>query len=569
MLLIDRLLMEYGKRSWLWIVGIVALRLFILVGITQFSLLLGKVLATMTVSTIGFVIGLCLSISLFILLVSLVQGELEYQLQARTRTMMRNEMVKKTLELDSGQLEEIGPTSSSIAALDAVEMALPYVSVYLPSLVYSFVAPLYLFFEVRKYQIGIASILLAVSWLLLPIHNLFRKNIERLRKKYWLSLEMMTRLYLDGLRGMTTLKIYNQSKAHVKKLEQYSQELNRDIHAFMKINFSSFLVTEWIMYGTLFLVVLWGIQSQLSLANNLSLLLLGYAYFASIRQLMSATHDALTAISASTKMQSILQKKTARVYEFIPANQEEGIQFENVSFSYEGRNEVIQDLNLDIKKGEVLALVGLSGCGKSTIASLALRFIDPKKGHIRLDGQDYRSLSEEILRKKLVMVPQRVHIFSGTIRSNLMLGKETASDEELFAVLKKVRLEDFVKTLPHQLDEEVGENGSRLSGGQKQKLGMARALLSDAPYMVLDEATSAVDPKNEEEIWRIIHTLFHEKTLLLISHRLSTIQQADRIVVMEEGKIVEEGTHDQLMANAGLYAQMVDQQEALEGGFGD
>ena len=527
MLLIDRLLMEYGKRSWLWIVGIVGLRLFILVGITQFSLLLGKVLATMTVSTIGFVIGLCLSISLFILLVSLVQGELEYQLQARTRTMMRNEMVKKTLELDSGQLEEIGPTSSSIAALDAVEMALPYVSVYLPSLVYSFVAPLYLFFEVRKYQIGIAYILLAVSWLLLPIHNLFRKNIERLRKKYWLSLEMMTRLYLDGLRGMTTLKIYNQSKAHVKKLEQYSQELNRDIHAFMKINFSSFLVTEWIMYGTLFLVVLWGIQSQLSLANNLSLLLLGYAYFASIRQLMSATHDALTAISASTKMQSILQKKTARVYEFIP------------------------------------------GCGKSTIASLALRFIDPKKGHIRLDGQDYRSLSEEILRKKLVMVPQRVHIFSGTIRSNLMLGKETASDEELFAVLKKVRLEDFVKTLPHQLDEEVGENGSRLSGGQKQKLGMARALLSDAPYMVLDEATSAVDPKNEEEIWRIIHTLFHEKTLLLISHRLSTIQQADRIVVMEEGKIVEEGTHDQLMANAGLYAQMVDQQEALEGGFGD
>ena len=523
----------------------------------------------MTVSTIGFVIGLCLSISLFILLVSLVQGELEYQLQARTRTMMRNEMVKKTLELDSGQLEEIGPTSSSIAALDAVEMALPYVSVYLPSLVYSFVAPLYLFFEVRKYQIGIAYILLVVSWLLLPIHNLFRKNIERLRKKYWLSLEMMTRLYLDGLRGMTTLKIYNQSKAHVKKLEQYSQELNRDIHAFMKINFSSFLVTEWIMYGTLFLVVLWGIQSQLSLANNLSLLLLGYAYFASIRQLMSATHDALTAISASTKMQSILQKKTARVYEFIPANQEEGIQFENVSFSYEGRNEVIQDLNLDIKKGEVLALVGLSGCGKSTIASLALRFIDPKKGHIRLDGQDYRSLSEEILRKKLVMVPQRVHIFSGTIRSNLILGKETASDEELFAVLKKVRLEDFVKTLPHQLDEEVGENGSRLSGGQKQKLGMARALLSDAPYMVLDEATSAVDPKNEEEIWRIIHTLFHEKTLLLISHRLSTIQQADRIVVMEEGKIVEEGTHDQLMANAGLYAQMVDQQEALEGGFGD
>ena len=159
MLLIDRLLMEYGKRSWLWIVGIVGLRLFILVGITQFSLLLGKVLATMTVSTIGFVIGLCLSISLFILLVSLVQGELEYQLQARTRTMMRNEMVKKTLELDSGQLEEIGPTSSSIAALDAVEMALPYVSVYLPSLVYSFVAPLYLFFEVRKYQIGIAYII--------------------------------------------------------------------------------------------------------------------------------------------------------------------------------------------------------------------------------------------------------------------------------------------------------------------------------------------------------------------------------------------------------------------------
>ena len=211
-----------------------------------------------------------------------------------------------------------------------------------------------------------------------------------------------------------------------------------------------------------------------------------------------------------------------------------------------------------------MALAGLSGCGKSTLASLIMRFVDASSGDIYIEGKHYNSMSVAELRKKIILVPQSVYLFTGTIRDNLLLADPNATDEKLLEVLDEVKLKDFVLSLENGLDSSVGDSGSRLSGGQKQKIGIARALLSNAPYIIFDEATSAVDSDSEQEIWKCIEELSNTKTLIIISHRLSTIKNANIIYMLENGQILESGNHEELMKNKQLYYRLVTEQDALE-----
>lgn len=242
-----------------------------------------------------------------------------------------------------------------------------------------------------------------------------------------------------------------------------------------------------------------------------------------------------------------------------------GIRMDHVSFGYEGRKTALRDVSMFVPKGKVTALCGLSGCGKSTAASLMMRFMDPQSGHIYLEGRDYLSFTPEELRKNIVMIPQTVTIFSGTIRDNLLIADPDASDEKLYEALSQAGLKSYIDSLTDGLDSETGENGSHLSGGQKQKMGIARALLSDCEYMIFDEATSSVDPESEQEIWKCIGELAKTRTLMIISHRLSSIRNADVIYVLEDGYIREHGNHEELTKNNGLYYQLCEEQRILEG----
>ena len=577
MLLMNKTLLKLARGLWFWILAIAGVSFLTLVGTTALAEIVGGFLGNLfepqeILGTVWSAVRAAFLAAVFTFLAQLAKGLLEYKTAAKARNRMRRMIFSKVLELDAGGIEKIGPVSAITASVDAVEQMQTYYSTYLPSLIYSVAAPVYLFFHLKDISMLTAVLLLAVSLLLLPVNNLFRSRIEEIRKGYWRSLDDMTGYYMDSLRGLTTLKLFDRDREHARVLGEKADVLNRNINRFMKVNFTSFLVTELMIYAAIVIALVNCTirisQGSITISQALVVLMLAYSYFSSARQLMNASHSALTAISAAGKVEEILETDTSRPYDAsLPKDPEafEGIRMEHVSYGYEGRSRALQDISLEIPKGSTAALVGLSGCGKSTTASLLMRFCDPKKGRIFLEGRDYCSMKPEELRKHIAMVPQQVNLFSGTIRENLLLAAPDADDAELWEALREAGLSSFVQSLEAGLDAGVGNAGASLSGGQRQKIGIARALLSKAEYMIFDEATSSVDPESEREIWETIGRLAHTRTLIIISHRMSSVRSADCIYVLEDGKIAQRGNHEELMRQAGLYRELVARQQAMEG----
>jgi subfamily B ATP-binding cassette protein MsbA len=232
------------------------------------------------------------------------------------------------------------------------------------------------------------------------------------------------------------------------------------------------------------------------------------------------------------------------------------IALENVSFKYED-DLVLKNFSINVPKGKTIALVGQSGSGKSTIANLVTRFYDVTDGKITIDNQDIRDLSKSSLRDLMGLVTQKSILFNDTVKNNMLLGKENASDEEIINALKVANAWEFVKDLPEGINTTVGDSGDKLSGGQQQRLSIARAVLKNPPVMILDEATSALDTESERLVQVALENMMKNRTSIVIAHRLSTIQNADEIIVMQKGEIVEQGKHQELLDKKGVYSNLV------------
>lgn len=576
MLLLNKTLLRMARGLWRWILLITGLKLAALIGLTAFARIISSFLGNvnspeLTAADAGQAILSALLAAAAMLLSELLTGEVEYRCTAKARQSLRAGIFSKVLALDVGNIEKIGPVSAITSSVDGVESMQVYYSKYLPGLLYSLIAPFYLFFQLQQVSFSSAILLFAVSLLLLPVNNIFRRHIEKLKTEYWSSLEDLTGYYLESVQGLTTLKLFGRDENRTRVLAEKSRGFNNKIMDVMKVNFSSFLLTDGLIYGAVVVVAAiaaWQLlNGNLSLSDGLMVLLLSFGFFGSVRQLMSATHSALAGVSAADKVERLLAVDTSRPYHPDMPEEEnpyDGIRLEHVSFRYQERNAALKDISLKIPKGKVTALVGLSGSGKSTIAALLMRFYDLENGRILLEGRDYTSFTPEELRRRVIMVPQTVHLYSGTLAENLRMAAPAATDEELMEVLREVRLKEWVLSQPDGLNTSVGDAGGKLSGGQRQKIGIARALLCKAEYIIFDEATSSVDMESEREIWSCIDELSQTRTLIIISHRLSTIQNADVIYVLENGQIAQKGIHEELMQKTGLYRQLVEEQAKLE-----
>lgn len=443
MLLLNKTLLHMAKGLWGWILSITAAKLVVLVGTAWFAQSIGGFLGslsspTMTGADMRAAIVSALLAAFLMLAAELLIGELEYRCTAQARLSLRRQIFAKALELDVGNIEKVGPVSAITASVDGVESMQVYYSKYLPGLLYCLIAPFYLFWQMQQYSLPVAIFLFVVSLVLMPLNNLFRKHIESLKGEYWDSLEDLTGYYLESVQGLTTLKLYNQDQQRTEGLKTKADNFNRKIMDVMKVNFRSFLLSDGLIFGSVaFSVVLVGhslAHGLVSFPSALTVLLLSFGFFASVRQLMSVTHTALLSVAAADKVSRLLNMDTTRPYDpSIPPEDKPypGIRIEGVSFSYPGRAATLQNLNLEIPRGKTTALVGLSGCGKSTTAGLLMRFFDPSSGRILMEGRDLLSLTPEELRRKIIMVPQTVSLFSGTLRENLCLAAPEASEQAL------------------------------------------------------------------------------------------------------------------------------------------
>ena len=553
MLLMNKTLLKLARGLWLWILAIAGVGFLTLVGTTALAEIIAGFLGTLfqpqaILNTAWSAIRAALAAAVFTFLAQLLKGLLEYRTAAKAREGMRKMIFSKVLELDAGGIEKIGPVSAITASVDAVEQMQTYFSTYLPSLIYSVIAPIYLFFHLKNISMPVAVLLLVVSLFLLPINNAFRSRIEDIRKIYWRSLDDMPGYYMDRLRGLTTLKLFDRDREHSRILGEKADILNKNINCFMKINFTSFLVTEALIYAALVIALVDSCvritKGSITISQALIVLMLSYSYFSSAQQLMSASHSALTAISAAGKVEEILDTDTTRPFDPSLSEDKEhfnGIRMEHVSYGYEGRARALQDVSLTIPKGSVVALVGLSGCGKSTTASLLMRFCDAAAGHIYMDGKDYHSMKPEELRKHIAMVPQQVNLFSGTIRENLLLADPDADDQTLMEAVKEAGLLKFVQSLEKGLNSDVGNAGASLSGGQRQAMALLMSTMTPIEFLILDEHTAALDPKTAETIMELTNKVVREKNLttIMVTHNLRfAVEYGDRLLMMHQGHAV-------------------------------
>lgn len=480
---------------------------------------------------------------------------------------VRNAMYKKTIELPLSHYSEKrkGDTIARITS-DVLEIQHSFLSI-LELIVRE---PLTIIFTIGA-MLLISLELTIFVFIFIPVSgfviSLIGKSLKRKSDRvqreqgYFLSILEETLGGLKIIKGFNAENIFsNKFKGSTEKFYHYSNKLlNRQNLASPASEFLGITVIAILLwYGGRMVLI------DETLNPELFIVYMGLAYqiLTPAKAISKASYSVKKGNAAAERILEILETEN-NIQDKADALHkdtfENNISIENLSFKYENEL-VLKNFSLLVKKGETVALVGQSGSGKSTIANLLTRFYDVNEGAIKIDGTDIRDLRLQSLRGLMGLVTQDSILFNDTIRGNLLLGKENATDEEIIEALKVANAWEFVETLPGQLDMNIGDSGNKLSGGQKQRLSIARAVLKNPPIMILDEATSALDTESERLVQNALERMMKNRTSIVIAHRLSTIQNADKIVVMSKGQIVEQGTHHELLTNKGVYFGLIEMQ---------
>ncbi|MFZ0489312.1 MAG: ABC transporter ATP-binding protein [Salegentibacter sp.] len=371
----------------------------------------------------------------------------------------------------------------------------------------------------------------------------------------------------ETLSSLKIIKGFNAERKFQGKFQESTNRLNNILNQLINRQNMASPTSEFLGIFVIVIILWFGgnmvlVEGTLGAATFIAFLGLAYNILTPAKQISKASYSVKKGNAAAERILQVLETPSNLTDAPDAVEKEsfkEAIEIENIDFRYEDEN-VLKNFSVKVKKGQTVALVGQSGSGKSTIANLITRFYDVNEGAIKIDGIDIRQISKFSLRGLMGLVTQDSILFNDSIRNNVALGKDNATDEEIIEALKIANAWEFVKDLPRQLDTNIGDSGNKLSGGQKQRLSIARAVLKNPPIMILDEATSALDTQSEKLVQKALENMMMNRTSVVIAHRLSTIQNADQIIVMHRGEIVEQGKHDELLSKKGTYQKLVEMQ---------
>lgn len=493
-------------------------------------------------------------------------ARMSYLSSKTVKALLRTLLYEKLLRLGTAYREEVQTSAVVQVAVEGVDQLEIYFGQYLPQFFYAMLAPLTLFAVLAPIDVASAAVLLVCVPLIPAAIAAVQTWAKKLLGRYWGQYTALGDTFLENLQGLTTLKIYEAD-------DRKNTEMNAQAEAFRKITMrvltmqlNSITIMDLIAYGGaaagMMLAVSRFAAGAVSLQGCLMILLLAADFFLPMRLLGSFFHVAMNGMAASEKIFRLLDTPE-RPRGKQPAPRDCTLALDGVAFAYDPERPVLQGVTMEFARGSFTAIAGESGCGKSTVAALLTGRRRCRQGQVTIGGVPLEQVAEESLGRTVTYLSHNSYLFKGTVRENLTMAAPGTDDAALWAVLEKVRLADFLRA-GQGLDTLLAEKGANLSGGQCQRLALARALLHDSPVYIFDEATSNIDVESENDIMALIRELARTKTVILISHRLANSTGADRIYVMDGGRVVQSGTHAALLAAGGRYAELWNAQQQLE-----
>ena len=479
---------------------------------------------------------------------------------------LREMIYRKLLRLGTSYKEKVQTSEVVQVAVEGVDQLETYFGAYLPQFFYAMLAPLTLFIVLSFVNFPSAVVLLICVPLIPVTIVAIQRWAKKLLAKYWGQYTALGDTFLENLQGLTTTKIYQSDAFKHQEMNEQSEHFRKITMKVLTMQLNSITIMDLIAYGGAALGVILATTQfragHINLAGCLMIILLAADFFLPMRMLGSFFHIAMNGMAASDKIFKLLdlpeaEQKTGIILEDC------SIELRDLHFAYEPEREILHGVNMAFPKGGFTAIVGESGCGKSTIAAILMGRNKGYTGELTVGGIPLSEISEESLMESFTYISHQSYLFKGTVRDNLLMANPNATDEVLWTALEQVKLAEFLRS-ENGLDTKLNEKASNLSGGQCQRLALARALLHDSPAYIFDEATSNIDVESENDIMTQIYTLAKTKTVILISHRLANVVGADNIYVLDRGSIAEQGTHDDLLKKNAAYAQLWNAQQELE-----
>lgn len=486
---------------------------------------------------------------------------------SEVKKVLRQKMYKKLTRMGASYSEKVSTSEVLQVFVEGVDQLELYFGKYLPQFFFAMLAPITLF-AVLVFVSWKASVVLLICVPLIPLSIVaVQKIAKRLLSKYWGVYTNLGDTFLENIQGLTTLKVYQADERKNVEMNEKAEEFRRITMKVLTMQLNSVSVMDIVAYaGSAVGVVIAIIQVKngtITLPQAFLIIMLAADFFLPLRLLGSFFHVAMNGMAASDKLFKLLDTKEDEHGAEIPENLDGDIEIKDLSFSYDGEKTVLNDISATFKKHELISIVGESGCGKSTLASLICGTTKGYIGSITIGGVEIKDIDEKTLMNNITAVNFNSYIFAGTVRENMLIADKSASDEKMIEALKMVNLWSFLSE-QDGLDTKLNQQGSNFSGGQRQRLAIARALLHNTPIYVFDEVTSNIDAESENDIMAVIHNMAKIKTVILISHRLENVVGSDKILLLDKGKIEESGTHSELMSFNKKYKLMYSTQAELE-----